>query len=349
MGGESLTNPAGVSAGQGGSVADMGATVDSHGLTAFTHSSGAGDSALDQDNDHYFSAAPTIEQWRQEWLNSCARPATKTAYTRDIDRFLDWCEHRPIDPFKARHAHLDEWRLALLAVPLKAATVCRHLSAVSSFYRYGIRSYGDAVKRNPADDLNRPVVPAESMTPHLNREQLDRLYAAAEASGCRDEALVKLLVHSAVRVSEMCGGDVKDLRTEDGARKLRVERKGGREALVVLGAPADEALGRWLGSRSSGPLFPDERHGRMRPHQVAHRVKVLCRSAQLNVQLTPHGLRHTAATLARKGGADLSEVQAMLGHQSISTTARYDHNDGGAKAMRVLDELVRDNAMKGVL
>lgn len=150
-------------------------------------------------------------------------------------------------------------------------------------------------------------------------------------AGVRDRAVLEVLYASAVRVGELVGLDVDDY---DRARRvLRVLGKGRKERTVPIGLPAAQALDTWLAigraallQPTSGPaLFLGDRGGRLDQRAVRRVVHTLVGEVPGAPDLSPHGLRHTAATHLLEGGADLRSVQELLGHATLATTQIYTH------------------------
>jgi len=292
---------------------------------------------------------------RAGWLLSKKSEETRAAYRRDIDAFFAWADEFGLDVLLLRRVHIDGYRQFLesgaAGRDYEPASITRKLSAVSSFYDYGLLEFEDDVSRNPAKLAGRPEVSDESSTVTPDLEQVAALLTAAEASGPFDEALVKMLLYSAVRVTELCKATTSELRMTRGKLTLGVTRKGGRKAWVVLGGDAPDALRRHLGDRR-GPLFLGR--GGIRPisrFDVSYALKRLTKAAGIvdpitlePMALTPHGLRHAAATLALDGGADIREVQRMLGHRRLETTMRYDRSriDVDRSAAHVVGRVVRE-------
>jgi integrase/recombinase XerC len=139
-----------------------------------------------------------------------------------------------------------------------------------------------------------------------------------------------MLYATGVRVSELCGLDLADV--DHGRRVVRVLGKGSKERAVPFGVPAARALDAWLrngrpalGAERSGPaLFLGARGARLQPTTVRQVVAAYADDTGLP-HLSPHGLRHSAATHLLEGGADLRSVQELLGHASLSTTQIYTH------------------------
>jgi integrase/recombinase XerC len=149
--------------------------------------------------------------------------------------------------------------------------------------------------------------------------------------GLRDLAVLEVLYGTGVRVSELCGLDIDDLDT--GRRTVRVLGKGGRERTVPVGEPAVRAVQDWLragrpsfANEDSGPaLFLGIRGGRLHPTTARRIVHGRISEVGQVPDLSPHGLRHSAATHLLEGGADLRSVQEILGHASLQTTQLYTH------------------------
>jgi integrase/recombinase XerC len=150
--------------------------------------------------------------------------------------------------------------------------------------------------------------------------------------GLRDAALVELLYGTGIRVGELCGLDVRDADLHRG--EVRVWGKGGRERIVPVPEAARAALAVWLGARRgpgvlAEPLFPAlrARRGqaprRLDPRDVRRILRRRSVRAGLVERVHPHRLRHSYATHLLDMGADLREIQELLGHASLSTTQKY--------------------------
>lgn len=278
---------------------------------------------------------PLREQLLRLWLLSRSSPATREAYGRDVTAYFAWCDEFEIDALASRRFHVDAYREFLqnggAGRTYSKATRARKLAALSSFFTYAMQEAEDIVLRNPADPklVKRPKGP-KAATPWLTVDELQRLFAAADEIGLWEAALVRVLYYSAVRVTELCTATTASLRTIDGVLTFSVDRKGGAEDRVEIGEPAAVALRRHLAGRT-GPLFLLKGRAIDR-HQVAYAITRIARAAGLaDKKLTPHGLRHSAATNALQDGENPIKVQAMLGHARIETTMIYNHTKFGAR------------------
>ena len=147
----------------------------------------------------------------------------------------------------------------------------------------------------------------------------------------RDHAILEVLYSSGIRVGELTGLDIKDL---DFSRcTMRVIGKGNKERVVPFGQPAKDALRSYLdksrsefiNEKSGNALFVGSRGKRLDTRQVRRIVTSAILRVEGAPDISPHDLRHSAATHMLEGGADLRIVQELLGHSSLATTQKYTH------------------------
>ena len=169
----------------------------------------------------------------------------------------------------------------------------------------------------------------------------------ADAGTLRDAAMLELLYATGIRVSELVGLDLSSV--DNGRRTLRVLGKGNKERTVPFGVPAAKALDRWLERGrpafqstdvSTAAVFLGARGSRIDPRVVRRVVNQRTEAVPGAPRLSPHGLRHTAATHLLEGGADLRSVQELLGHKDVTTTMIYTHvcNKPGLSIRSPVDE-----------
>jgi site-specific recombinase XerD len=243
---------------------------------------------------------------------------TVTAYKRQADSFLKWW-----DPLEYPDAFADQvgaeaavmaWRRYLLAeAKLSPASVNQALAAVSLLYTVG-RRIRIKVKRAR---VGKPGAPSA-----LERREEGALRRAAERRGPRDAAIIAGLLGSGARVAEWARLEVEDVAVTERAATVRLFGKGDQVRVVPLESPARKALSAYLLEHSgSGPLWIGRR-GPMTTEGITQTVLAIGRAAGLP-GLRPHRLRHTFATRLRQDGADVAQIQALLGHGSVETSARY--------------------------
>ncbi len=256
---------------------------------------------------------------------------TIDAYRRDLRRFLAWCDSRSLGGLRIED--LSEFIGSMQDERLAPASIARCIVAVRTFYKY-LQLEG-VVTDNPAD-----LLAAQKMWERVPRvltiRQVESLLAAPRRIDRyyqRDRAMLELLYATGCRVSEVCQLRLRDLMLDQ--RHIRCEGKGGKQRIVPIGGQAIEAIQTYcddlrvtLAARQPQPT--DElllsRSGRAMDRIMLWRlVKTYAGRVGIDSLISPHALRHSFATHLLAGGADLRQVQEMLGHASIQTTQIYTH------------------------
>ena len=277
-----------------------------------------------------------------------ASPQTVRAYLADLGQYASFLagEREALVPSSPALVRAFLARAAAGAGPVSLA---RKLSTLRTFYRFLIRER--LAPGNPARAVAAPRRPSR-LAEVLPEEEVAVLVeapgdgspdpAGATPAGpatlrLRDRAILELLYASGLRVSELTGLDLDGLDLREGL--VRVVGKRRRERVVPVGAPAREALSRYLavarpalwrgpdGAGEGEPLFLNARGGRLTPRSVARLLDRWVLAAGLSRHVHPHVLRHCFATHLLVSGADLRAIQELLGHASLSTTQRYTHLD----------------------
>ena len=280
------------------------------------------------------------------WLAGFRSPRTRRAYAGDLLVWQQWCDAHALDPLRARRVQADLYLGDLIDGGAAPTTAGRKLSALSSFYRFLAEQDDlDVAVTNPAAAVRRPPVDAQhSPTLGLTRAEATALLEAADrARGpqrLRNAAILRMLLHNALRLDELLSADLTDLGRHPGRQHvhdtLTIRRKGGRRARIALAPATLDALQCYLQERGDrrgttpqnllGPLFTSARERRLTPKTIWELVRRTARNAGIGTwsKLSPHSLRHTAITLALDAGAPLRDVQDFAGHRDARTTRRYD-------------------------
>lgn len=268
------------------------------------------------------------------WLRSRKSQHTRRAYFRDLADYLAWCEHTGLDPRAAVRADVDAYA-ADRCVALSGTSTARRLSTLSSWYKYLISNGVTHV--NPVDAVDRPHINHDhSPTVGLSAAEAAAFMRAARAqtsrTGHRDAALLGMLTELGLRVGEALRLNLDGLRHNKGHRTVYVTGKGTQFRELPIPAPMGRDLDAYLADRGDEPgaLFVTSTGARVDQPAVFRMVRRVAKAAGLPgaAQLSPHSLRHTAATMALDAGAQLRDVQDMLGHADPRTTRRYDRGRG---------------------
>lgn len=259
-------------------------------------------------------------------------PLTVSAYGRDIGQFAEFLKKRPLEA--ARRQEVRAFLDHLFSVHVDSRSVARKLSALRHFYKYLLLDR--RIAHDPTLNLETPrqwkVLPKaltrDEMASVLNSRNGADGNPLAAAIALRDRAMLETLYGGALRVSEVVGIKLEDLKLELGY--VLVRGKGDKERLVPLGVPAVQAIRDYLvhgrnalAKRGGASTAFVARGGRKLTRQWVW--KMVCAASLSGRHASPHTLRHSCATHMVEGGADLRTVQIILGHADISTTQVYTH------------------------
>jgi site-specific recombinase XerD len=279
-------------------------------------------------------------------LNKSAH--TKRGYVSDLLAFCEWhAGGYELDWREITYAEVADFDRAMVDRGLKPATRARRLAALGRFYTELARR--GHVAASPLVAVERPRVEFAPADKGLGAAELTRLLAAAKRRGAQEYALVCLLALPGLRISEALSIDAgQATRDVGGLAIVRVVVKGGRSRTITIGERTLAAIAALEAGRAPGePLLQRETNAHERAAMAqrggAVRLRVrmsqqlagalvadLAREAGIRERsgrpkrVTPHTLRHTAASLMYDETADLRAVQEQLGHASPATTQRYD-------------------------
>jgi integrase/recombinase XerC len=262
-------------------------------------------------------------------------PHTRRAYLSDVRQFVESLDANS-SPSTVTAADVRAFLAALHPV-CHSSTLGRKLASLRSFFRFLLREGGcglDPTVGIPAPRQPKRLpnpLPVDDCATLIESPDSDPRSERPGRGGLRDRALVELLYGAGLRVGEAAALDVRDVDLHRG--EVRVMGKGGKERVVPLPAAARESLGEYLDSRRvpgilAEPLFPslrprDGRARRLGQRDIRRILKARARGAGIADRVHPHRLRHSYATHLLDMGADLREIQELLGHASLSTTEKY--------------------------
>lgn len=259
-------------------------------------------------------------------------PRTLVAYRYDLERFQTWLEKGnnarrtdSVDTYEIKDyiASLRE------DSNLKPTTLSRTICSIRGFFRWA--TVEGLIDRNPAATIRTPRKP-KRLPIYITAPENRRLVATPlsdETTAPRDRAILLVLGLSGMRVSELVGLSLDSVDLQSAT--LRVLGKGRKERLLPLALPARQVIESWLTQRVALPgetaLFTGRRGGRMTVRMVQYLVRKAVRRAGLDPRISPHKLRHTFATHLYAEGTDLRDIQELLGHANIASTAIYTHTN----------------------
>lgn len=277
---------------------------------------------------------------------------TQRTYKHALDQFVVWAEGRKLAhwrdvQFADLMAYLEFQRNrpqkdtkpgdspeAAPAPKLSASTLCLHVAALRSFYRFAEQE--GFVTQNPTENLTLPRR-WKTLPKALSEDEIGRLLQppvqATPASLCT-HAILEVAYASGLRLAELRGLRLEQVHLEAGF--LSVIGKGNKQRVVPMGTKAQAALQRYLAAgrpelvspRSPSNVFLTSRGTPFAHVTMWKRITDHVRAAGIGKHVTPHMLRHSFATHLMEHGADLRVIQELLGHASINTTEIYTHVAG---------------------
>lgn len=280
---------------------------------------------------------------------------TRLAYGRDLDCFYEWLGDNKIENLKVQDlADYADW---LHEKGLAPSSLSRHIVSLRVFLRY--LQLEEILTMNPAELLGSSKLWAR-LPSVLTPGQVDLLMIEPKEGQDhfwrRDRAILEFFYATGARVSEICDLRLMDINLKE--RFCRLTGKGNKQRLVPIGGKAVSAFRDWLDHERSeipGQLQNDSvpdaevssqekkiiklryrpedrafvsRTGRsLRREALWELIKKYAFRIGAPLSISPHSMRHSFATHLLAGGADIRQVQALLGHASIVTTEIYTHVD----------------------
>lgn len=266
-------------------------------------------------------------------LERAMSPNTIEAYGRDVTHLLTWLQMQSVMPQQAEQAHIEQFMAYMYELGLTGRSLARLFAGIRQFFKFlRIEGY---MKHDPMELLDAPSR-GTHLPDVLTVEEIDALIAAIDmgkAEGMRNRAIIEILYGSGLRVSEMLALSLDRLFLEE--QYIIVEGKGSKQRLVPLSPASVSCVEAYLEDRQYLPikpkyahiLFLNRRGGALTRQMIFHIIRECAALAGIRKTVSPHTLRHSFATHLLEGGANLRAIQAMLGHESLSTTELYVHLD----------------------
>lgn len=264
-------------------------------------------------------------------------PHTLRNYSSDLEQFkqhLLAVEKRADLPVEdIDRLTIREW-MASLHIDHKKTSVARKLASLRTFFQFLVRE--GKLESNPAKQVATPKI-ERKLPNHLTIEDAVRFIETPDISttqGCRDRAIIEFLYATGIRVGELVGINLGDVDLKE--KMVRVTGKRKKQRIVPFGEPALEALLLYLSETRGGYLancpitkrdpqavFLNYQGTRITTRSVGRMIDKYIKLCSDIHDISPHSLRHTFATHLLDQGADLRDIQELLGHARLTTTQIY--------------------------
>lgn len=253
---------------------------------------------------------------------------TLQSYNRDIKLYGNYLDTHHLDAVKCDEDSIKEYFGTLKEKGKADSTISRNLASLRSFYQYLYKT--KVVPADPTINLESPKI--QRKPPKiLSTEQVELLLSqpkCVDLKGYRDKAMLELVYATGIRVTELISLNVSDIDLEAGS--IRCSNRG-KERIIPVGSMASSALKEYM-AKARNSLLKDDNdpalfvnvNGKRLTRQGFWKIiKQYKNQADIDVDITPHTLRHSFAMHLLENGAELRDIQEMLGHSDISSTQVY--------------------------
>lgn len=258
---------------------------------------------------------------------------TVEAYLHDLSAIAGYVfkEYGIESPENVRPEHIESFLASLYDTGATKTTQARVLSGIRSFFNYLL--INDRIEQLPTEFIDSPKA-GRKLPDVLTLEEIEAILASIDLGqrfGHRNKAMLETLYSCGLRVSELVGLKINDLFFNDGF--IRVTGKGGKQRLVPVSGEAEKLITLYLSQRMTMPVdtlyedtvFLNNKGRALTRVMIFHIIRETAERAGITKKISPHTFRHSFATHLLEGGADIRQVQQMLGHESIITTEIYTH------------------------
>lgn len=261
---------------------------------------------------------------------------TRDAYEKDLLQFCHYLKTR-YDVDEPTLEHMTKHSIRgflsyLLQQKYASRTVARKLAALRTLSKFLIRE--NALESNPTLNIATPKL-KRKLPDYLSMDEMKALLQLPDIEsfeGLRDFLILELFYATGMRVSELAGLRLREIRFDESV--IRIHGKGNKVRVVPMGARVRQDLQRYLDKRQhqhendlefSDYIFVKDNKEPFTRTQIAYLVRKYVKRVASSEKAHPHALRHTFATHLLNEGADLMSVKELLGHTNLSTTQIYTH------------------------
>ncbi|MEC7920766.1 MAG: site-specific tyrosine recombinase/integron integrase [Chloroflexota bacterium] len=255
---------------------------------------------------------------------------TKNAYKNDLNQFNSWVKSKNIPYSEIRESQIEKYLLFLGKRGYEKSTISRKTACLKAFFKFLLKE--NVYKKNIMDKISRPA--KKNLLPKsLSRNEINKIFNYLESSNSknnyRDKAIIEILYGCGLRISELISLNTHDINFEEST--IQCTGKGNKQRIIPTNDSCLKAIDDYIQiersqikvSSGNQALLVNKNGSRITRQTAWNSIKSIINKLKLDSEITPHTFRHTFATDLLKGGANLRQVQEMLGHSSLSATQIY--------------------------
>ncbi len=254
---------------------------------------------------------------------------TIDSYEKDLRNYQDFLNKEKIMIENTNYKIIRKYLTVMYEKKYTNKTIARNISTLRTFSKYLLKE--NIITDNPMVLISNPKI--EKRLPNfLYYDELETLLNIPDKSttlGLRDAVILEMFYSTGIRVSELINIKISDINFYD--KKILILGKGNKERYVLYGDYLKQVLDLYL--KESRPklvkdndyLILNKNGGKITDRGIRLIISNILKKGELDYHVSPHTLRHTFATHMLENGADLKNVQELLGHSNLSTTGIYTH------------------------
>lgn len=253
---------------------------------------------------------------------------TASAYKNDLNQFLEWLEKKSYDLKTIDENKLEKYLIFLGKRGYKEASISRKTACLKAFFKFLLKE--NFKKNNVMKNISRNVK-SKSLPKSLSNEEINQIFKFLDKENnnkFRNKAIFEILYGCGLRVSELINLDIENINFEES--HIKCTGKGNKQRIVPTNDNCLLSINNYieyernyLKNKKSKSLFLNNNGKRISRQSIWTTVKDCTKNLKLSIEVTPHTLRHSFATALLKGGANIREVQELMGHSSLSATQIY--------------------------
>tara|TARA_E500000331_G_scaffold267548_1_gene258872 strand:+ start:1911 stop:2822 length:912 start_codon:yes stop_codon:yes gene_type:complete len=254
---------------------------------------------------------------------------TASAYTSDLKQFLNWSENKNYNLKTIDENKLEKYLIYLGKRGYKESSISRKTACLKAFFKFLLKeSYkNNNIMKNISRNNKSSNLP-KSLSDYEINKIFELIDSSEDKNKLRNKVIFEILYGCGLRVSELINLDIENINFEES--QIKCTGKGNKQRIVPTNDNCLKSINDYIElersifrAKEPKALFLNKNGRRVTRQTIWTAVKECTKDLNLSIEVTPHTLRHSFATALLKGGANIREVQELLGHSSLSATQIY--------------------------